>query len=43
MKAAVTTHYGPPQVAHVIDVPRPVPGAAELLVRVYASTVNRTD
>jgi NADPH:quinone reductase-like Zn-dependent oxidoreductase len=43
MKAAVATRYGPPEVVRVIDVPRPVPGADELLVRVRATTVNRTD
>jgi NADPH:quinone reductase-like Zn-dependent oxidoreductase len=43
MKAAVTTSYGPPDVVRVVDVPRPSPRADELLVRVHASTVNRTD
>jgi len=43
MKAAVATRYGPPEVARVIDVPRPAPRADELLVRVHATTVNRTD
>jgi NADPH:quinone reductase-like Zn-dependent oxidoreductase len=43
MKAAVTTRYGPPDVVHVMDVPRPAPQADELLVRVHATTVNRTD
>lgn len=43
MKAAVTTRYGPPDVAHVMDVPCPRAAASELLVRVHASTVNRTD
>ena len=43
MKAAVTTRYGPPEVVHVMDVPRPAPEADELLVRVHATTVNRTD
>ena len=43
MKAAVTTRYGPPEVVHVIDVPRPAPQADELRVRVHATTVNRTD
>ncbi|HJM89101.1 MAG TPA: NAD(P)-dependent alcohol dehydrogenase [Dehalococcoidia bacterium] len=43
MKAAVHTRYGPPQVIRVIDVPKPTPQADELLVRVRASTVNRTD
>lgn len=43
MKAAVTTRYGPPEVVHVVDLPRPAPQAGELLVRVHATTVNRTD
>ena len=43
MKAAVTTRYGPPEVVHVMDVPRPVLRADELLVRVHVATVNRTD
>jgi NADPH:quinone reductase-like Zn-dependent oxidoreductase len=43
MKAAVATRYGPPEVVHVMDVPRPIPRADELLVRVHATTVNRTD
>ena len=43
MKAVVTTRYGPPQVAQVVDVPRPTPERGELLVRVNATTVNRTD
>jgi NADPH:quinone reductase-like Zn-dependent oxidoreductase len=43
MKAAVTTRYGPPEVVQVIDVVRPAPEADELLVRVHAATVNRTD
>ena len=43
MKAAVASRYGPPGVVTVLDVPRPVPAADELLVRVHATTVNRTD
>jgi NADPH:quinone reductase-like Zn-dependent oxidoreductase len=43
MKAAVMTGYGPPEVVHVMDVPQPTPQADELLVRVHAATVNRTD
>ncbi|MGY2130110.1 NAD(P)-dependent alcohol dehydrogenase [Blastococcus sp. SYSU DS0617] len=43
MKAAVRTRYGPPDVVHVEEVPTPEPGPAELLVRVHATTVNRTD
>jgi NADPH:quinone reductase-like Zn-dependent oxidoreductase len=43
MKAAVATSYGPPEVVRVVEVPRPVLSADDLLVRVQASTVNRTD
>jgi NADPH:quinone reductase-like Zn-dependent oxidoreductase len=43
MRAAVSTRYGPPDVVSLRDVPAPVPGPAELLVRVDATTVNRTD
>lgn len=43
MRAAVYRHYGPPSFVHVEDALSPVPGAGELLVRVFASTVNRTD
>jgi NADPH:quinone reductase-like Zn-dependent oxidoreductase len=43
MKAAVTTRYGSPEVVHVMDVARPTPEAGELLVRVHAASVNRTD
>lgn len=43
MKAAVATRYGPPEVVQVVDVSGPAPEADELLVRVYAATVNRTD
>jgi NADPH:quinone reductase-like Zn-dependent oxidoreductase len=43
MKAAVVTRYGPPEIVHIADVPQPAPLAGELLVRVHATTVNRTD
>jgi NADPH:quinone reductase-like Zn-dependent oxidoreductase len=39
MKAAVVTRYGPPDVFEITDVPAPVPGDGEVLVRVHASTV----
>lgn len=35
--------YGPPEVLRLADVGRPVPGRGDLLVRVHATTVNRTD
>lgn len=43
MKAAVHTRYGPPEVVEVLDVEKPTAAANELLVKVHASTVNRTD
>ena len=43
MKAAVHTRYGPPDVVHVVDVPTPTPKDNEVLVKVHATTVNRTD
>ncbi|MFT3727765.1 MAG: NAD(P)-dependent alcohol dehydrogenase [Terricaulis sp.] len=43
MRAAIVTRYGSPDVIEVRDVPKPVAAAGELLVRVHAATVNRTD
>jgi NADPH:quinone reductase-like Zn-dependent oxidoreductase len=43
MKAAVHTRYGPPDVVRIRDVDRPAVGDRDLLVRVHATTVNRTD
>jgi NADPH:quinone reductase-like Zn-dependent oxidoreductase len=43
MKAIVHTKYGPPEVAKLLEVPKPVPKNNEVLIKVYASTVNRTD
>ncbi|MBX3031139.1 MAG: NAD(P)-dependent alcohol dehydrogenase [Chloroflexi bacterium] len=43
MKAAVHDRYGPPEVLRIEDVPEPVAGPGEVLVRVHRSTVNRTD
>lgn len=43
MRAAVHTRYGPPDVVRVMEVDKPVPEDGELLVRVHATTVNRTD
>ncbi|RYC68860.1 MULTISPECIES: NAD(P)-dependent alcohol dehydrogenase [Spirosoma] len=43
MKAAIHTHYGPPEVVQIREVDKPTPGPRDLLIRVYASTVNRTD
>lgn len=43
MKAVVHDRYGPPEVLRLEDVPRPVPAADEVLVRVHATSATRTD
>jgi NADPH:quinone reductase-like Zn-dependent oxidoreductase len=43
MRAVVYAKYGPPDVLRLEDVPKPVPKDDELLIRVFATTVNRTD
>ena len=43
MRAAVHDRYGPPEVLRIEDVERPVPNDDEVLVKVHATTVNRTD
>lgn len=43
MKAATITRYGSPGVIEIRDVPAPAPGVGEVLIRVHAATVNRTD
>jgi NADPH:quinone reductase-like Zn-dependent oxidoreductase len=43
VRAAVATRYGPPEVVRIRDVPEPVVGPRDLLVRVHVTTVTRTD
>ncbi|PSK91523.1 NADPH:quinone reductase-like Zn-dependent oxidoreductase [Taibaiella chishuiensis] len=43
MKAIVYRKYGPPDVARLSTLPRPVPRDNQVLIRVKATTVNRTD
>lgn len=43
MKASVRSKYGGPDVLSVRDVEKPTPNDDQVLARVYATTVNRTD
>src|SRR5262245_2946505 len=43
MRAVVQDRYGPPEVLLIEELEPPVPNADEVLVRVHASTVTRTD
>jgi NADPH:quinone reductase-like Zn-dependent oxidoreductase len=43
MRAVVHDRYGPPDVLRLEDVERPVPKEDEVLVKIHATTVNRSD
>ena len=43
MKAAVHTRYGPPEVVRIAAVKQPIVNDNEVLVKIHATTVNRTD
>jgi NADPH:quinone reductase-like Zn-dependent oxidoreductase len=43
MKAVVHDRYGPPEVLRIDEVERPEPAEDQVLVKVHATTVNRSD
>jgi len=43
MKAVLYTRYGPPEALQLMDVPRPVPGDSQVLVKVLAASANALD
>jgi NADPH:quinone reductase-like Zn-dependent oxidoreductase len=43
MQAIVYHHYGPPEVLELAEIDKPIPAPGEVLVRIYAASVNPYD
>jgi len=43
MRAVINTKYGPPEIVKLMEIRRPVAKDNEVLIKVYVTTVNRTD
>jgi NADPH:quinone reductase-like Zn-dependent oxidoreductase len=43
VKAAILRRYGPPDAIEIGEVPAPIPGRGQLLIRVHASSLNPLD
>ena len=43
MKAVLVRRYGPPDSVAIVDLPQPVPGPGQVLVRIRATTVSAAD
>ena len=43
MRAVVVDRYGPPEVQRLEEVQRPIPAADEVLIKIHATSVTRTD